>query len=98
MARQSKSVHGRSKNIRARHGRQRPHGAGAQVGRSSCLEVLEHRTLMAGQVYRTSIDPGFDPFEVYNTSSDQWQTLAPVDTGAEMAVSAAGDLFMVNYT
>lgn len=47
-------------------------------------------------IYRTSIDPGSNPFLIYNVANNVWTSLGNVATGSSFAVSQNGDLFMLN--
>ncbi len=51
-----------------------------------------------GLLYLTSLDIGDTTFAVYDPAIDSWTTLTPYETGAQMAVSAAGDLYAYNHT
>jgi hypothetical protein len=47
------------------------------------------------KVYRTSLDPGPQPFNVYDVATNTWTNLGTVETAGQMAVSPAGELFML---
>ncbi len=44
-------------------------------------------------VYMTSVDSGNSVFARYDVANNQWTQLTGIDTGAQMAVSTAGDLY-----
>jgi PKD repeat protein len=51
-----------------------------------------------GLLYLTSLDIGNTTFAVYDPATDSWTTLAPFETGCQMAVSGAGQLYAYNHT
>ena len=50
-----------------------------------------------GLLYLTSSDTGSSSFAVYDPATNSWMVLNPYQTGCEMAVSAAGDLYGFGY-
>lgn len=87
-----------------------PAAAGAQAGRTPdtagnapparpAQESVGPRTLDGGGLlYLTSLDIGNAVFAAYDPATDSWTALAPYETGAQMAVSAAGQLYAYGYS
>ncbi len=71
--------------------------SGAQPARQ-VLPVGTPRALSAGGLlYLTSLNIGNSTFAVYDPATDAWTTLAPYETGCQMAVSASGQLYAYGY-
>ncbi len=60
------------------------------------IEGVETQPLGA-RLYQTSLNIGDTSFAVYNPSTDAWTTLAPYETGCQMAVRQNGDLYAYGY-
>jgi hypothetical protein len=58
--------------------------------------VVEVTTSSSGLVYRTDLDAGLASFEVYNTNTNAWTSLNPIDNAGQLGVGPDGTLFMVN--
>jgi uncharacterized repeat protein (TIGR01451 family) len=84
--------------------RTEPQGApetlsGLQLPARESLPVSSPRPLQnPGLLYLTSLDIGNTLFAVYDPATDSWTTLAPYETGVQMAVSASGQLFAYGYS
>ncbi len=50
-----------------------------------------------GLLYLTSLDIGNATFAVYDPATNSWTTLAPYETGCQMAVDGSGQLYAHNF-